>query len=114
MTIITEGNHTAGFILSDADKMSYDQITVASGQKLEAGTILGKITASGKYTAYSNAAADGSGLAAGILYAECDATLSDKNAVMLARLAEVAVSRLTGYDSAADADLRIINIIPRI
>jgi len=43
------------------------RITIAQGYKLSAGTVLGKITASGKYGPYSASATDGRQTAVGIL-----------------------------------------------
>lgn len=69
----TEGRYTGEFILSEAPgSRSRDNVvvTVGAGVTLKAGQALGKITASGKYVPYNNAAADGSQAVAGILYAE--------------------------------------------
>ena len=72
MAALTEGKHTGEFILSeDPRTRSRDNVTVTvpASTTLEAGSVLGKITASGKYVAYDNGAADGSQAAAGVLYA---------------------------------------------
>lgn len=68
---------------------------------------------SGKYVAYANAALNGSGAAAGILYAAVDATSADANAVIIARDAEVVEAYLTGLDAAGTADLAALGIIVR-
>lgn len=45
MTTLTEGVHSAEFLLGEADDTyNRDVVTLASGQDLEAGTVLGKIT----------------------------------------------------------------------
>lgn len=45
MTTITEGQHAGEFLVSEAEgSRSRDAITVASGQNLSAGAVLGKIT----------------------------------------------------------------------
>lgn len=115
MTTLTEPVHTAEFILSmdDDGSISVDTITIVSGQNLPAGQVLGKITASGKYKAYDNAAVDGSQTAAGILYAATDATGGDQPATGVMRLAEVTGSLLTGLDAPGTADLAALNIIVR-
>jgi len=69
-------------------------VIVAASGKLLAGTVLGKITATGKYKPYDNDAVDGSQTAAAILVYDVDATTADVTAVGLVRLAEVWTSRL--------------------
>ncbi len=90
------------FTLADAtDFIAGDQIniTVAAG--------------SGKYVAYDDTAADGTQVAAGILYANAANSTSDQQAVIIARDAEVMISALTGYDAAGKADLLTLGIVCR-
>lgn len=90
MATKTEGNYSQGFILSKGNgTYSVENGTLILGQNLGAGRVLGKITASGKYTALAPAAVDGSQTAAGILLAAVDATAADKTAGALVREAEV-------------------------
>lgn len=117
---LTETTHAGDFILSEANgNRSRDNVTIVSGQDLAAGTVLGKITASGKYTAYNNAAANGSEVAAGVLYAAVDASAADKAGVAIVRDAEVNSDQLgwSGGDSTAitagTADLKAVGIIVR-
>lgn len=53
-------------------------ITIKSGKSLIAGTPLGRITATGKYTVFNPAGNDGTENLAGILVADIDATSEDK------------------------------------
>lgn len=53
-------------------------VTIASGNNLAAGTVLGKVTASGKYVAYASGASDGSENPVGVLSKNVDATSEDK------------------------------------
>lgn len=101
MALSTETTHAGEFILSEANRtLSRETITVISGQTLAAGDVVGKITASSKYTAYDDAAGDGSEVAAGILFDAVDASSADKTGVIVARLAEVKASDL-GWDGQA-------------
>lgn len=68
---------------------------------------------SGYYVAYSDAATDGSDVAAGVLYAAVADGTSEQRAVLIARDAEVQQSELTGYDAAAKVDLAAVGIIVR-
>lgn len=110
----TEAQHPGAFIVSEGPgAISLDKVTIKSGQNLAAGTVLGKITASGLMTAYNNAANDGSEVAVGILYSAVDATSADTVGVAVTRIAEVDGNALTGLDADATADLAARNIIVR-
>lgn len=68
---------------------------------------------SGKYVAYSNAATDGSEVAAGILYGPVEDLAADQIAVAVVRHAEVIGTLLTGNDAAGTADLLALGILVR-
>lgn len=90
----TEGTRAFEVVLSDFGSISRDKATLVAGQALSAGTVLGRITASGKYTLHNPAANDGSQTAVAVLLADCDATSADATALVLARLAEVKAALL--------------------
>ena len=56
--------------------------TVVTGQTLTRGAVLGKITASGKYTLCDSTGADGSEAPVCILAEDCDASGGDLNAAV--------------------------------
>lgn len=90
MTVLTDGRHTAEYIASEANgTRSRDVVTLITGQNLAPGAVLGKITASGKYTAVDPAASDGSQTAAAVLFDPVDASAADKPAVVTLRDTEV-------------------------
>jgi len=90
MATQTESRHGGEFLISELNGHgSRAEITVVSGQNLAAGSVVGKITASGKYKDYDNAAVDGSETAAGVLYDAVDASAADKIGVIINRHAEV-------------------------
>jgi len=76
MPTLTEPRYEGEFIGELALGLGYhvDDITVISGQNLQAGAVLGRITASGLFTALNPGAADGSQNAAGILVPATNAT----------------------------------------
>jgi hypothetical protein len=115
MATLNQGKWTGEFLLSEGNgDISREQVTIAAASPaMVPGTVLGKITASGKYAPYNNANVDGTQTAAGILYAACPDSASDQKAVMIARYAEVAQVELTGYDVAAGVELAAIGIIVR-
>ena len=61
------------------------KVTVASGQNVARGAVLGKVTASGKYALSLSAAADGSQTPDLILAEDCNATSADKSVLAYAR-----------------------------
>lgn len=65
-------------LLCGADAVVSQQITLLSGQNLAKGAVLGKITASGKYTLSASAAGDGSQTPDAILAEATDASGGDK------------------------------------
>lgn len=111
----TESLHPGEFIVSEANgTRSREEVVIAAAAgALPVGQVLGKITASGKYVAYSNAANDGSETAAAILYAAAPDLAVDQKGVVVARDAEVDESLLTGLDSAGRTDLAALGIVLR-
>jgi hypothetical protein len=91
MTTFTEGRHNGEFIMSELPgNLSRDNVTIVSGAGvLVAGTVLGKITASGKYTTSLLASSDGSEDPVAILINDVDATSADVSAAIIANDAEV-------------------------
>lgn len=121
----TMGPRDLSFVLSEVGPISRDTVTVLSGAGvLKPGTVLGKVTASGKFKPVTAAAEDpatGADLAVAVLAYGVDATEADAKAVVVARLAEVKTSMLVwGADfdndakkKAAIAELAAANIIAR-
>jgi Bacteriophage lambda head decoration protein D len=72
-------------IAGEFDDLIGEKITIISGQNLVRGAVLGKITASGKYTLSLSTVSDGSQNPDLILAEDCDATLSDKQALAYSR-----------------------------
>jgi hypothetical protein len=105
MTTLTEGRHTAEYILSEAEgHRSRDNIKIASGSGIvESGAVLGKITASGKFVPHAPAAADGSQTAIAINYARVDASAADVVAAATTRDSEVRAGALV-LNAATDTD----------
>jgi len=92
-----------GFVESEGNSFySRDQITIAGGAGvLFPGTVLGKITSSGKYTISPKTGSDGSQIAVAILWDYADATDGDVIAAAVSRAAEVRADDLTFDPSVA-------------
>lgn len=118
MSSITESGHAGGFLLSEAaGQRSREKVTIASGQNLGAGTVLGKISGDGTYAIYDNDASDGTQTAVAILFADCDASDGEQEATVIARDAEVNGEELifqsSDEETAGIADLLSVGIIVR-
>ena len=99
MPTLTEGFHAGEWLISDNGPRSRDTITVtaALNTKIPTGTVLGKITATGKYVAHNNGAADGSQTAAAVLIYDIDSGAArDVKAAAYTRDAEVWGPMLNG------------------
>jgi hypothetical protein len=72
-------------LAGDIDNLIGEKITVVSGQNLVRGTVIGKITASGKYTTSLSASTDGSQVPDFILAEDCNATAGEKIALAYSR-----------------------------
>lgn len=67
-------------------RYSRDPVTVAAGEVLELGAVVGRVTTTGKIQRFDPAATDGTETPAGILLGDVDASLADApDGVMLAR-----------------------------
>lgn len=119
MPVLTQGYLTGEFVVSEAKgnrSRDVETVTVAGSVALPSGTVVGKITATGKYIKYIDAAGDGSGVAAGVLYTALDGVNGDYKAVVFKRDCEVANAVLNGgagVDAAGKAELIAQGIIVR-
>lgn len=123
--MLTEKHHTGGFLISEADgHYSRDNVTLDASATtttagLESGTVLGKITGTGKYAAYDQQGSGGVEGAAAILYSPADPTGADQAVSVICRAAEVNGNELVWPGgsptdvTAGVADLRAIGVIVR-
>ena len=87
MTVLSETQHAGGFLVWEVLRdYTRERVILAAGSgKLLPGTVVGKITTGGKYTALTLGATNGSQNAAGILWAAADASDADRPAVVIVR-----------------------------
>jgi hypothetical protein len=78
---------TMGDVLKYEAEPNYsrESVTLLSGTSYGVGSVLGKITASGKYQLAADGAVDGSAVAVAVLLTATDATAGDATGVILAR-----------------------------
>ena len=93
MNVINEALNLGDLVKYEEDCLNYsrDLVTVAAGQNLLLGSIVGRDGATGKVKEINPGAEDGTQIPVGILMANVDATLIDRDDVLLlARHAVVA------------------------
>jgi len=122
-TSFTEPRHPGEFVLwEQGGHLSRDNITIASGAGVVAvGTVLGKVTASGKYIVSAPGASDGSQTPAALNLYPVDATSADAPVAAITREAEINGITITYHSSintgalvlAANAALAAAHIIVR-
>ncbi|MDO3530843.1 head decoration protein [Ralstonia pseudosolanacearum] len=122
MPALTESNTLGDLLKYEAPNLySRDRVTVAAGQTLELGAVVGAVTATSKVKRFDPSATDGSQVPAGVLLADCDASLADRNdGLIVARHAIVADRALvwpagiTGAEkTAAIATLQSLGVLAR-
>ena len=121
MATYTESTKVGDIVRWEPEKnYSREVVTIASGQNLSIGTVLGKVTATGKYKQIDFDATDGSEKAAGILLQDVDASAADAEGVTLVRDSIVITTDLVWPDGATEAqksqalsELKALGIITR-
>ena len=122
MPTLTQAPHLGDLVKYEAPNLySREQATVAAGQNLPLGAVVGRVTATGKLKALDPSATDGTEVAAGVLGNAVDATLIDReDAILIARHAIVARNALvwpagitTAQQLAAIAQLEARGIVVR-
>ncbi len=85
--LFTEGRHaTEGLLYEGEREHSREAIVIASGAGVIApGSVLGRVTASGKYVLSPHTGADGSQTAVAIALYGCDATSADQKIAAIVR-----------------------------
>lgn len=120
--VFTEDLNLGDLLKYEAPNLySRDPVTVAAGQVLALGAVVGVITASSKVKVVDPSASDGSEVAAGVLIQPVDANLADRDdGLIVARHAIVADHALvwpTGITVAekksASAQLKALGILVR-
>lgn len=108
MPTIEEQNRLGDVLKYEADNLySRDEVTVASGQNLTIGTVIGVVTADGKVVALDPSANDGSEVAAGVLCDDVDTVSGDKTSWIVARHAAVSEDGLIWPDGITAGQLAI-------
>lgn len=120
MTTFTEGPRTAEFLISEANGFrSRDTGLLDAGVvgTLVAGSVLGKVTATGAFAQYNPANADGTQTVAAILF---ESGVAGSRRTLVVRDAEVKASKLAWFSGAtvnqiatAVAALKALGLVAR-
>lgn len=122
MPALTEANNLGDLLKYEAPNLySRDRVTVAAGQNLALGAVVGSVSATGQVKALDPSASDGTELPSGVLLVAIDARLADRpDGLIVARHAVVADTALvwpagiTGAEkNAALATLKSLGILAR-
>lgn len=99
---------TEGDLLKfDLDKnYTREVVTLLEGTNYQLGSVLGLITASGKYKLSTNTGSDGAQTAAGVLIAAVDATGGDRTGVIIKRGPAVVARQMLVFDASVDDDAK--------
>lgn len=109
MATKTLAPRTADYVRWEGDtSYSRDEAIVTATAAIAPGTVLGKVTASGKLIPHDSAAVDGSENAVAILFRGMDAGTEELRTVT-ARLTEVNGFALVYHDAATDPEKTAVN-----
>lgn len=123
MTVLTQPP-TMGDVLKYEVNLNYtrETVTLLAGTVYPVGSVLGRITASGKYKLATSGGTDGAQTAAAVLLYAVDATLSDAVGIVLVRGPAIVSRAALAYDGTVDDGAKIttklgqlvaLSIIPR-
>jgi hypothetical protein len=105
MASMTESYRLPDFLKWEEDnRYSREKVTVASGETLSVGEVVGRVTATGKIVAIDFSATDGSETAYGIMAADCDASDGDTAGVAIVRDALISDDHLIWPSGATSSD----------
>ena len=108
MPVLTEPP-SMGDVLKYEDNTNYTRevVTLLAGMPYPVGSVLGKITASGKYTLSPATGADGSKVATAVLLYAVDATLADAIGIVLVRGPAIVSRAALAYGATVDDGTKI-------
>lgn len=123
MSVLTQPS-TMGDMLKYELNPNYtrETVTLLAGSAYPVGSVLGRITASGKYKFATSGGTDGAQTAAAVLLYAVDATLADAVGIVVARGPAIVSRAALTYDGSVDdaakittklGQLATLGIIPR-
>lgn len=89
-------------------------ITLLQGQPYPVGSVLGKITANGKYKLATSGGSDGAQTATAVLLYAVDATLADATGIVVVRGPSIVSRAGLAYDATVDDSAKITTKISQL
>jgi len=115
MTVLTQPP-TMGDALKYEVNPNYtrETVTLLAGTAYPVGSVLGRITASGKYKLATSGGTDGAQTAAAVLLYAVDATLSDAEGIVVVRGPAIVSRAALTYDATVDDAAKITTKIGQL
>uniref|UniRef100_UPI0040488462 head decoration protein n=1 Tax=Yoonia sp. TaxID=2212373 RepID=UPI0040488462 len=115
MTVLNQPP-TMGDVLKYEVNPNYtrETITLLVGMPYPVGSVLGRITASGKYKLATSGGSDGAQTASSVLLYAVDATLADATGIVVARGPAIVSRAALAYDATVDDGAKIITKIGQL
>jgi hypothetical protein len=115
MTVLNQPP-TMGDVLKYEVNPNYtrETITLLAGMPYPVGSVLGRITASGKYKLATSGGSDGAQTASALLLYAVDATLADATGIVVARGPAIVSRAALAYDATVDDGAKIITKIGQL
>jgi hypothetical protein len=115
MTVLNQPP-TMGDVLKYEVNPNYtrETITLLAGMPYPVGSVLGRITASGKYKLATSGGSDGAQTASAVLLYAVDATLADATGIVVARGPAIVSRAALAYDATVDDGAKIITKIGQL
>ena len=108
MPVLTEPPRMGDTLKYELDpNYTREVVTLLAGTAYPVGAVLGKITASGKYTLSPATGADGAQVASAVLLYAVDATLADATGIVLARGPAIVSQSGLAYSASVDDAAKI-------
>ena len=89
-------------------------VTLLAGMPYPVGSVLGRITASGKYKLATSGGTDGAQTASAVLLYAVDATLADTTGIVIARGPAIVSRAALAYDATVDDGAKITTKIGQL
>ena len=115
MTVLSQPP-TMGDVLKYEVNPNYtrETITLLAGMPYPVGSVLGRITASGKYKLATSGGSDGAQTASAVLLYAVDATLADATGIVVTRGPAIVSRAALIYDATVDDGAKIITKIGQL
>jgi len=115
MSVLTQPP-TMGDVLKYEVNPNYtrETVTLLSGMAYPVGSVLGRVTASGKYKLATSGGTDGAQTASAVLLYAVDATLSDAVGIVVVRGPAIVSRAALAYDASVDDGAKITTKISQL